>query len=93
MSINELASVIAGLLDFKLHPVYMPDRPQEVKLATCSADKARAMLGYKTEFTLEQGLAEMVGYIKGKGVKKFRYHLPIEIISDKTPKTWKDRMF
>lgn len=93
VSINELASVIAGLLDFKLHPVYMPDRPQEVKLATCSADKARAMLGYKTEFTLEQGLAEMVGYIKDKGAKKFRYHLPIEIISDKTPKTWKDRMF
>lgn len=93
VSINHLASVIAGLLDFKLHPVYMPDRPQEVKLAACSADKARRMLGYRTEYTLEQGLNEMIQYIKEKGVKKFRYHLPIEIISDKTPKTWKDRFF
>lgn len=93
VTINELARTIARILDFKLKPVYMPDRPQEVKFATCSAEKARRMLGYKTEYSLERGLNEMIKYIEKKGVKKFRYHLPIEIISDKTPKTWKEKIF
>ena len=68
----------------------MPGRPQEVKLATCSADKARKLLGYHTEYSLKRGLEEMVEYIKDRGTKKFRYHLDIEIINDKTPKTKKD---
>lgn len=93
VTINHLAETIAKLLDFKLDPLYMPDRPQEVRLATCSADKARKMLGYKTEYTLEQGLGLMIDYIKEKGIKKFRYHLPLEIINEKTPKTWLNRMF
>jgi UDP-glucose 4-epimerase len=93
ITINQLAETIAHLLEFDLHPVYMPGRPQEVKFATCSADKARELLGYKTEVFLEQGLEEMIRHIKSKGVKKFRYHLDLEIISDKTPKTWKGRIF
>ena len=93
VTINKLASTIAKLLDFKLEPVYMPDRPQEVKFETCSADKARKLLGYRTEYTLERGLQHMIEYIQGKGTKKFRYHLELEIVNEKTPKTWIDRMF
>lgn len=93
VTINQLAETLSKLLNFKLEPVYMPDRPQEVRLATCSADKARRMLGYKTEYTLERGLSLMIEYIKQKGVKKFRYHLPLEIVNEKTPKTWLNRMF
>ena len=70
----------------------MPDRPQEVKMATCSADKARRLLGYKTKTTLEQGLIQMIDYIKTRGVKKFRYQLAGEIVNDKTPKTWVNKM-
>ena len=93
VTINELAETLARLLDFKLDPVYVPGRPQEVKLATCSADKARKLLGYHTEYTLERGLSEMIDYIRQKGAKKFRYHLDLEIINEKTPKTWKNKMF
>ena len=92
VTINELAEVLAKLLDFKLNPIYYPDRPQEVKLANCSADKARKLLGYKTSYTLEQGLKEMIDYIKQKGTKKFRYQFDIEIVNDKTPKTWTKRL-
>ncbi|MBW3000044.1 NAD-dependent epimerase/dehydratase family protein [Candidatus Woesearchaeota archaeon] len=92
ITINELAQTIAELLGFKLEPIYLPDRPQEVKLATCSADKARKLLGYKTKYTLKQGLQEMIDYIKKRGVKPFRYHLDLEIINEKTPKTWTDRL-
>jgi UDP-glucose 4-epimerase len=93
VTINELAEILADLLNFKLAPVYVADRPQEVKMATCSANKARALLGYKTKYTLRQGLQEIIDYIGAKGVRKFRYHLDVEINNDKTPLTWKNRMF
>ena len=93
ISINELSVMIADLLDFDLKPIYVPDRPQEVRLATCSADKARRMLGYKTKTPLKEGLGTMVDYIKKKGTKRFRYHLDIEIMNEKTPKSWTQGMF
>src|SRR5437764_7117509 len=39
-TINELAGMLADLLSFELRPIYVKDRPQEVKNATCTADKA-----------------------------------------------------
>ena len=93
ITINQLAQAIADLLDFKLKPKYFPDRPQEVKLATCSAEKARKMLGYKTGYTLKKGLKEMIDYIKKRGVKPFKYHIDLEIINSKTPVTWKNKLF
>ncbi len=93
VTINTLAETIADLLDFDLHPTYMKGRPQEVKYATCSADKARRLLGYSTKYTLRQGLSEMIDYINERGTKPFTYHLPLEIVSEKTPRTWVDRLF
>lgn len=92
VEINELAKIIAGLLDFKLKPKYMPDRPQEVKLANCSADKIRKIFNYETKVPLRQGLQEMIDYIKQRGTKKFKYHIDLEIINKKTPKTWSERL-
>lgn len=94
ITINDLASRLAKLLDFKpLEPVYFKDRPMEVKFATCSADKARRLLGYKTTYTVDQGLKEMIEWIKKRGTRPFKYHLPLEIISERTPETWKNKLF
>lgn len=93
VTINHLADTIAKLIGFKLDPIYLKDRPQEVKLATCSADKARRLLGYQTKYTLEQGLSEMIAYIEKKGPRPFSYHLPLEIVNELTPKAWTDKMF
>lgn len=93
VTINQLAETISKQINFELQPIYMPGRPQEVRFATCSADKARTLLGYKTQFSLEEGIREMIEYIKLKGTKKFRYHLDLEIINELTPNTWKNRMF
>jgi UDP-glucose 4-epimerase len=92
VSINDLAKTIAELLDFDLDPIYMPDRPQEVKLANCSAEKARNLLGYKTTTSLRDGLGEMIEYIRARGVKPFKYHLDLEIITDLVPRTWKEKL-
>lgn len=93
VTINDLAATIADILNFELEPIYVPGRPQEVKLATCSAEKARKLLGYHTEYSLREGLSEMIDYIQTRGAKKFRYHLAVEIVSEKTPKTWTEKMF
>lgn len=93
ITINQLAKTIAELLNFDLDPIYVPDRPREVKLASCSADKARRLLNYHTSTDLRGGLQSMIEYIKERGVKPFTYHLDLEIINEKTPRTWRDRLF
>jgi UDP-glucose 4-epimerase len=93
VSINELARCIADLLEFDLQPVYMKGRPQEVYLANCSADKIRERFGYRTKYTLREGLEEMIAYIRNRGPKSFRYHLDLEIVNELTPKTWSQKMF
>lgn len=93
VTINQLAEIIADIIGFKLEPIYMPSRPQEVKLASCSANKARKMLGYRTTVPLREGLTELVNCIKKAGPKRFRYHLDVEIISPLTPATWTNKLF
>ena len=88
VSINHLAETIADIIDFDLDPIYKPDRPQEVKLANCSADKARDVLDYETEYTLREGLEEMIDWVEHHGAKEFDYHIDCEIVTEQTPETW-----
>ena len=92
ITINELAQKLSTILDFKLEPIYMPGRPQEVFHANCSANLARELLDYKTTTSLDSGLIELVNWIRSKGAREFNYHLPLEFITSKTPKTWTDRI-
>ena len=92
VSINELARILAELLNFDLKPIYVPTRPREVKNATCSADKARKLLGYESKVSLREGLQSMIDWIRAHGTKPFSYHLPIEIDSPLVPATWKSRL-
>ncbi|HJQ09411.1 MAG TPA: hypothetical protein VJ840_00080, partial [Gemmatimonadaceae bacterium] len=92
VSINELAEILAELLNFDLKPIYVQTRPREVKDATCSADKARKLLGYEAKVGLRDGLQSMIDWIRAHGTKPFAYHLPIEIDSPLVPATWKSRL-
>ncbi|HEY4955390.1 MAG TPA: NAD-dependent epimerase/dehydratase family protein [Gemmatimonadaceae bacterium] len=92
VTILELATIIAELLGFKLDPIMVPERPREVRYATCSADKARRLLGYRTTVSLRDGLQSIVDWISAHGTKPFDYHLPIEIDSPLVPATWTSRM-
>ncbi len=93
ITIIELAERIANQLQFNLDPIFMTGRPQEVEHASCSSDKARKLLKYKTSVDLDTGLASMVEAIRRRGTRDFKYHIDLEIINEKTPKTWKDRLF
>lgn len=92
LSIEELAFKIGEILDFPTKPIFLPGRPQEVFHANCSADLARTLLGYKTTTSLDQGLKTLAGWIQEKGTREFVYHLPLEFITDKTPKTWTEKI-
>jgi UDP-glucose 4-epimerase len=87
-TILDLAREIADLLGFELAPIFMPSRPLEVRDAFCSSDKARRRLGYRTTYTLRDGLAGIIDWIRAKGPKEFRYGYEIEIRNERTPRTW-----
>lgn len=93
VTIHELAATIARLLDFRLEPTFTRERPGDVHLANCSADKARRLLGYEPSVTLEDGLRSMIDWIRSRGTRPFKYHLELEIVNDRTPDTWKGRLF
>ena len=93
ISINELYRLLSNKLKFNLEPRYLADRPNEVKEATCSADKARKVLGYKTSISLDESLNKIINYISQKGPKDFQYNYPLEINNEKTPITWKEKLF
>lgn len=92
ISINELARILAELLNVPLVAEHVPGRPREVRDATCSADKARLLLGYETKVNLRDGLQSMIDWIRAHGTKPFSYHLPIEIDSPLVPEAWKSRL-
>ena len=93
ISINELYHLLSNKLKFNLEPKYLEGRPNEVKEATCSADKARKILGYKTSVNLDESLDKIINYIRKKGPRHFQYNYPLEINNEKTPIAWKEKLF
>ena len=93
ITINELFKKISNQLKFNKEPINFEDRPNEVKFANCSAKKAQKILNYKKITNLDESISKMIFYIKSNGPKKFKYNYDIEIINEKTPKTWLEKKF
>tara|TARA_B100001029_G_C14856283_1_gene336531 strand:- start:345 stop:686 length:342 start_codon:yes stop_codon:yes gene_type:complete len=91
VTINEVATICSNITGSNLKPIHKPDRPKEVKHATCSADKARKLLNYKTTVDLKTGVQRTFDYIKHRGSKPFDYNIELEITNDLTPDTWKNK--
>jgi len=91
VTINKIAEICSNITGVNLNPIYKKDRPKEVKHATCSADKARALLKYETKVTLNEGIKKTYDYIKNRGVRPFDYNINIEIENELTPSTWKNK--
>ena len=88
VTINKISEICSNITGVNLNPIYKKDRPKEVKHDTCSADKARSLLNYKTKVSLKEGIEKTFEYIKKRGVKPFEYHINIEIDNELTPETW-----
>ena len=89
VTINKVAEICQNISGSNLKPIYKKDRPQEVKEATCSADKARKLLNYKTTTDLYTGIKKTYEYIKKRGSRPFDYSkLNLEIVNSLTPEVW-----
>lgn len=91
ITILELAEMIRDLtnpVEFR----FVTGRPNEVKEAYCSSDKAKKLLGFAPKQSIRDCLIEMVDHIRKKGTKEFKYDFPLEIVTDKTPKTWTEKL-
>ena len=91
ISIKQLAYRIGHHAEVYPALQHFPDRPNEVKNAYCSSAKISAEFNYKAAISADQTIKEMVEWIKPR-VRDFEYHLPLELITDKTPKTWTDKL-
>ena len=91
VTINKVAEICSNVTGINLNPIYKKDRPREVKHASCSADKARKLLNYKTQVNLVDGIQKTFDYIKKRGVRPFEYHIELEIDNELTPETWKKK--
>ncbi len=93
ITINELYKMLSNKLQFNEPAHYVKDRPNEVKHAICSSDKARKFLDYKTSVNLSDAIDKVINFIKIKGPKKFEYNYDLEINNKFTPETWKNKQF
>ena len=92
ISINELATLCANETGLNSRPIYYSDgRPQEVKHAICSSEKARKLLNYRTKTTVAEAIKRTANFIRRSGIKRFTYHIPLEIVNHKTPQTWTEK--
>jgi len=88
VTINKIAEICSNITGSNLKPIYKENRPREVKHASCSADKARKLLNYKTKTNLKNGILKTYDYIKRRGAKPFKYYINLEIKNELTPEAW-----
>ena len=93
ISINALFKMLANKIQFNKEPTYYEDRPNEVKNAFCSSERARKILDYKTTVSLDDSIDKVINYIKKTGTKDFNYNYKLEIQNDRTPITWLKKLF
>lgn len=95
ITISEVAYLISKKCKEKtgieVELVYLNERPNEVKNAWCSSEKAKRLLGYNPIGNLDKCLSGMIDYIIKNGTKEFVYNFPIEIIGG-LPKVWAEKM-
>ena len=92
ISIKQLAYKVGHYCEIYPSFNHFPDRPREVKNAFCSSNKIRSEFNYNATISVDQTIKDMVGWIKGQERKEFEYHLPLEFVTDETPKTWTDKL-
>lgn len=86
-TLNELSDTIQKVSGVKIKPKRLPDRPQEVKIATASHDNAEVYLDYVDETPLEVGIAKTWEYCQKLGPQRV-FKGMLEIQSKKLPGNW-----
>ena len=93
ITINQLYELISNKMKYNKGAIYKDDRPNEVKYANCSSDKARTLLNFSTSVNLDKSLDKLIDFIKENGPQDFEYNYDLEIVNNKTPETWTKKLF
>jgi UDP-glucose 4-epimerase len=93
ISIKALADKIVVDLGSKSEIRYLDPRPQEVKYAWCSSDRAKKVLKYEARKNLDDIILDIKNYILENGFYDFNYYLRLELKAKKAPRTWTEQLF
>jgi len=66
ISLNELLSVMSGLVGARVAPIYKEERAGDVKDSQADITKARTLLGYVPIVGLEEGLRRTIEWCRGE---------------------------
>ena len=91
ITVNQLYELCQEVSGVRMPPIRKDGRPNEVKDAWCTADKARADLGFTETTSIKECLSEMWAAIPDGG-RPFVYDNRIIEIEDGCPETWKERL-
>jgi len=91
VTINKACRIVLEVMESDLEPIYLEERPGEVKNAFCTIEKSERLLGYKTKTKLRNGVKKMAEWAKKIGPQKPTYTLPLEIVKH-VPRVWRDRL-
>ena len=89
-SINELSESIQKVTNTSLKPVYISDRPQEVKVAISDHTLARNYLNYRDSTTFIDGIRNTWKYAESLGPQKLKFD-KVEMFSPSMPENWKTK--
>lgn len=86
-TLNELSNTIQKVAGIRIKPIYLPDRPQEVKVAISDHTLSKKYLKYKDKTSLIKGLKKTWEYAKSLGPQKPIFD-EVELPNKKLPKNW-----
>lgn len=87
-SINELSKAIQKVTNINIPPIYLDNRPQEVKEAIADHTAAKKYLDYQDTILLLDGIKSTWEYAKKLGPQKYKFD-KVELDSPLLPKNWR----
>ena len=82
---------VLEVMESDIKPLYVEERPGEVKIAYCTVGKSKKLLDFQIKHDLNAGLKKMVRWAKKTGPQEPIYTIALEI-TKKVPKVWKYKM-
>lgn len=90
-SVNELSKTVQEISQVQMDPVYIANRPQEVKVAISDHSQSKKYLGYKDKTSLLEGIKSTWGYANTIGPQKYIFD-QVELDSPLLPKNWRKKI-
>lgn len=88
-SLNELSDTVQQVTNVFIPPIYIDERPQEVKVAVADHSLAKKYLKYQDKTSLKDGIKLTWEYVKNLGPQKYHFS-KVELDSPLLPKNWKN---